>query len=43
MQRAKDISIETVLTDIVMEDMIHYGELSSALWQMGLDAPHMGF
>jgi hypothetical protein len=23
--------------------MIHYGELSAALWQMGLEAPYIGF
>ena len=37
------ISVETALTHMVIEDMIHYGELSAALWQMGLDAPYMGF
>jgi uncharacterized damage-inducible protein DinB len=37
------ISIETGLTHMVIEDMIHYGELSAALWQMGLEAPYMGF
>ena len=37
------ISIETVLSHIVLEDMIHYGELSAAFWQMGLQAPYMGF
>jgi uncharacterized damage-inducible protein DinB len=37
------ISIETALTHMVLEDMIHYGELSAALWQMGLDAPYIGF
>ncbi len=37
------ISIHTALTHMVMEDMIHYGELSAALWQMGLDAPYLGF
>ena len=36
-------SIETVLTHMVLEDMIHYGELSAALWQMDLEAPYMGF
>ncbi len=36
-------SVETVLTHLVLEDMIHYGELSAALWQMGLEAPYMGF
>ena len=37
------INIETGLTHMVMEDMIHYGELSAALWQMGLEAPYLGF
>lgn len=38
-----EVSIETVLTHLVIEDMIHYGELSAVLWQMGLEAPYMGF
>jgi hypothetical protein len=37
------ISIETALCQIVMEDMIHYGELSASLWQMNLDVPYLGF
>jgi len=37
------ISIETALCQIIMEDMIHYGELSALLWQMGIDAPYLGF
>jgi uncharacterized damage-inducible protein DinB len=37
------ITIEKALTHMVLEDMIHYGELSAALWQMGLEAPYMGF
>src|SRR5208283_3301318 len=37
------ISIETALCQIVIEDMIHYGELSALLWQMGIDAPYLGF
>ena len=37
------ISIETALCQIVMEDMIHYGELSAVLWQMNLEAPYLGF
>jgi len=37
------ISVETALCHIVMEDMIHYGELSAALWQMNLEAPYLGF
>ena len=39
----KSVSVETVLTHMVLEDMIHYGELSAAFWQMGLAAPYMGF
>lgn len=37
------ISVETGLTHMVIEDMIHYGELSAAMWQMGVDAPYLGF
>jgi len=37
------ISVETALCHMVIEDMIHYGELSAALWQMNLEAPYMGF
>jgi len=37
------ISVETALCQIVIEDMIHYGELSAVLWQMNLDAPYLGF
>ena len=37
------ITVEKGLTHMVLEDMIHYGELSAALWQMGLEAPYMGF
>jgi uncharacterized damage-inducible protein DinB len=37
------VTIEKCLAHMVLEDMIHYGELSAALWQMGLEAPYMGF
>jgi uncharacterized damage-inducible protein DinB len=37
------ITIEKGLTHMVLEDMIHYGELSAVLWQMGQEAPYMGF
>jgi uncharacterized damage-inducible protein DinB len=37
------ITVETGLTHMVLEDMIHYGELSAALWQLGLEAPYLGF
>jgi hypothetical protein len=33
------VSVEAVLTHLVMEDMIHYDELSAALRQLGLKAP----
>jgi hypothetical protein len=28
---------------MVMEDMVHYGELSAVLWQMNLEAPYLAF
>ena len=37
------INVEKALTHMILEDMIHYGELSAALWQMGLEPPYMGF
>jgi uncharacterized damage-inducible protein DinB len=37
------ITVEKALTHMVLEDMIHYGELSAAFWQKGLEAPYMGF
>jgi uncharacterized damage-inducible protein DinB len=37
------ITVETALSHMVLEDMIHYGELSAVLWQMGLEAPYLGF
>jgi uncharacterized damage-inducible protein DinB len=37
------ISVEKGLTHMMLEDMIHYGELSAVIWQMGLEAPYMGF
>src|SRR5208283_3990460 len=37
------ISVETAICQIVMEDRIHYGELSAVLWQMNLEAPYLGF
>lgn len=37
------VSVETVLTHMALEDMIHYGELSATLWQMGLEAPYKAF
>jgi uncharacterized damage-inducible protein DinB len=37
------LKVEAVLTHMVMESMIHYGELSAALWQMGLEAPYKAY
>jgi len=37
------ISVETALCQIVTEDLIHYGELSALFWQMGIEAPYLGF
>jgi len=37
------ISVETSLCQIVIEDMIHYGELSALIWQMNHEAPYLGF
>ncbi|MCW4011319.1 MAG: DinB family protein [Candidatus Bathyarchaeota archaeon] len=37
------ITVETILTHMVMEDMVHYGELSAMLWQMNLQAPYFAF
>lgn len=36
-------AVEKCLIHMVLEDMIHYGEISAAFWQMGLEAPYMGF
>lgn len=38
-----EVNVETILHHLVMEDMIHYGKLSTVLWQIGLEAPYMGF
>ncbi|MGD6807470.1 MAG: DinB family protein [Candidatus Bathyarchaeia archaeon] len=37
------LPIEAVLTHMVMEDMIHYGELSAAMWQMGQEPPYKAY
>ncbi|MCJ7763157.1 DinB family protein [Candidatus Bathyarchaeota archaeon] len=37
------ITLETALTHMVMENMVHYGELSAVLWQMNLEAPYLAF
>jgi uncharacterized damage-inducible protein DinB len=38
-----ELKVEAVLTHMVIEDMVHYGELSAVLWQMGLEAPYKAF
>ena len=37
------ITIETALCHMVMEGMVHYGELSPVLWQLNLEAPYLAF
>ena len=37
------LKVEAVLTHMIMEDMVHYGELSAVIWQMGLEAPYKAF
>jgi len=37
------ISIETALSHMVVEDLLHYGELSDLLWQMDAEAPYLAF
>lgn len=37
------VRVEKVLTHMVLEDMIHYGELSAVLWQMDMQAPYKAF
>jgi uncharacterized damage-inducible protein DinB len=37
------IAVETALTHMVMEDMVHFGELSAMLWQMDTEAPYLPY
>ena len=37
------ITLETALTHMDMEDMVHYGELSAMMWQMNMEAPYLAF
>ncbi len=37
------VNIETALTHMVTEDLIHYGELSAMIWQMDKEAPYLSF
>jgi uncharacterized damage-inducible protein DinB len=38
-----EITVEKALIHMVLEDMVHYGELSASLWQIRLEAPYIGF
>ena len=37
------VTVETAFTHMVMEDMIHYGELSAMMWQMNFEAPYLAY
>jgi uncharacterized damage-inducible protein DinB len=37
------ITVETALTHMVMENTVHFGELSAMFWQMSLEAPYLAF
>jgi uncharacterized damage-inducible protein DinB len=37
------LRVEDILTHMVLEDMMHYGELSALLWQMGEEAPYRAY
>ncbi|XHH09596.1 MAG: DinB family protein [Candidatus Bathyarchaeia archaeon] len=37
------LKVEDLLAHMVLEDMIHYGELSALLWQMGQEAPYKAY
>ena len=37
------ITVETALNHMVIEDLIHYGELSALLWQMNIEPPYLAF
>jgi uncharacterized damage-inducible protein DinB len=37
------ISVETILSHMVIENLVHYGELSAMLWQMDKEAPYLAF
>jgi uncharacterized damage-inducible protein DinB len=39
----ESISIGTGLTHMVLECMVHFGELSAAIWQIGKEAPYLAF
>ena len=37
------ITIETALCHMVIEDMVHYGELSALLWQLDMEPPYFAY
>ncbi len=37
------VTVETVLTHMIIEDLIHYGELSAILWQTDVEPPYLAF
>jgi uncharacterized damage-inducible protein DinB len=37
------VTTETALAHMVVEDLIHIGELSDLLWQMGVEPPYLAF
>jgi uncharacterized damage-inducible protein DinB len=41
--KGASISVETGLTHMVLECMVHFGELSAVLWQIGQEAPYLAF
>jgi uncharacterized damage-inducible protein DinB len=41
--KGTSISIETGLIHMVLECMVHFGELSAVLWQIGQEAPYLAF
>jgi uncharacterized damage-inducible protein DinB len=41
--KGESIRIETGLTHMVLECMVHFGELSAAFWQIGKEAPYLAF
>lgn len=41
--KGASISVETGLTHMVLECMVHFGELSAVFWQIGKEAPYLPF
>jgi len=36
-------TIETGLTHMILECIVHFGELSTVFWQIGQEAPYLAF